>query len=285
MITTLPRLHYTADRRSLVFVCVALLLPVLGFTGLLRDPVVFALSLAFAFVACVVNHNHQHHAVFRSESWNRLMGVLLTWTTGQPSRAIVPMHMDNHHANIGDESDMVRPTLVDFRWNLLNLLAFPFLALAHYRPRKTEALRRWREQNPTRWRQLVLERIAFYPLLAVLLAIAPLDAMLFWGVPWLVGQWGIIAINLIQHDGCDPASELGHSRDFIGNSLNWWLCNNGYHTAHHLAPGLHWSELPALHQRIADRIPASLERRSLVGTVFEFYLWPGRRPRCEEVSA
>ena len=148
----------------------------------------------------------------------------------------------------------------------------------------SSALRAWRVKNPQRWRQLVLERISLYPLLALLIVIAPLDAALFLGVPWLFGQWGIIAINLVQHDGCDPTSEFGHSRNFVGRTLNWCLCNNGYHTVHHMAAGLHWSQLPQMHQRIADRMPASLQRRSLVGTVIEFYLWPGRRPRFEECS-
>ena len=45
-----------------------------------------------------------------------------------------------------------------------------------------------------------------------------------------------------------------HSRNHIGRVLNWCLFNNGFHTAHHMRPGLHWSELPDFHREIAANI-------------------------------
>src|SRR5262249_23362564 len=57
---------------------------------------------------------------------------------------------------------------------------------------------------------------------------------------------------------------------------NWWFFNNGYHTAHHLQPDLHWSELPKFHEEIRSRIDPSLDRRSLLTTLWECYLYPAR---------
>ena len=48
------------------------------------------------------------------------------------------------------------------------------------------------------------------------------------------------------------------------NKLNKWCTmftgNLGYHTAHNHYEGLHWSKLPKLHARPADKIPNRLIR-------------------------
>ena len=52
------------------------------------------------------------------------------------------------------------------------------------------------------------------------------------------------------------------------NNLNKWYNmftgNLGFCTAHHHNGGLHWSKLPQLHARLADKIPDRLIRRTWV---------------------
>lgn len=265
-------LYYPADARSVLFVAVALGLAAVQWTGAARHPALYAASLCFAFFACVIDHNHQHHPTFRHRGLNRAFGVLLTWAIGQPATAIVPMHVMNHHVHNNHDQDHVRATIVGWRWNLVNLVVFPFVAIRGYARVKSREMRAWAERRPRLYRQLVVERWALYPAAAALLLVSPLDTLIYVVVPWIYGQWGILAVNHVQHHGCDPESELGHSRDFTGRWLNWWTFNNGYHTAHHLRPGRHWSRLPELHAELAPE----LQERSLIAVLFRQYLLNGR---------
>ena len=68
----------------------------------------------------------------------------------------------------------------------------------------------------------------------------------------MCSQWFITMINFVQHDGCevDPSHRgVNFARNFTGSWFNFFTLNNGYHTIHHLKPGLHWSVLPAHHAR------------------------------------
>ena len=89
--------------------------------------------------------------------------------------------------------------------------------------------------------------------------------LLFALFPWGVAMAALVSVNLLQHDGCDVDSELGHSRNFVSSFENWLFFNNGFHTMHHLSPGLHWSQLGEQHRaQVMSRIPKHLERHSIV---------------------
>ena len=97
-------------------------------------------------------------------------------------------------------------------------------------------------------------------------------------IPHQYAAWGIITMNLLQHDGCDETTEYNHSRNFVGKVVNWFTYNNGFHTIHHLEPGLHWSLAPAEHaKRVAPFIHPNLDQASLLVYLFRTYVSPGKR--------
>jgi fatty acid desaturase len=277
-------LHYRADVRSIAFIGLTLAGYSLAWSGVIRHPLLYPALLALGFLSCVINHNHQHHPTFVPRGLNRAFSVLITLATGMPATAIVAMHNHNHHVHNNHTGDFVRASLVSFRWNLMNLLVFPLVAVAQYVPFRANELRAWRTERPALYRQVRLERWVLYSFLSVLCVLRPLATLLYIFLPQLYGQWGLLAINHVQHDGCDPDSAYNHSRNFVGRWLNWWVFNNGYHTAHHLRPGLHWSELPRYHAEIHAQIDQALECRSLLASVVQFYIWPARRPVWKEMS-
>ena len=91
-----------------------------------------------------------------------------------------------------------------------------------------------------------------------LVAIDPTNALLVFIVP-LPGALLLQAqATYYQHVGLEADDPLRASRSALDPLYNLRTLNLGYHTAHHLRPGLHWSKLPAFHARIAGRIPPEL---------------------------
>ena len=258
-------LRHAEDRRSLLFLAALAALYAVQWTGAARHPGLVALTCLLAFVACVVKHNHVHCRTFRDARWNRVLEHALGLATGQPATGIVTAHNVRHHGANQSARDWVRASLVDFRWNWLNLLAFPFVAVARMRADRPSDLAHWRRTRPALYRRAVRERVTLYAFIATTLTLDWTATLAYVAGPWLFAQWALVTINLLQHQGCDPASELDHSRNVTGCFVNWLLLNNGFHTAHHLRPALHWSRLPAFHDtRVRPGMRADLSERSLL---------------------
>ena len=102
--------------------------------------------------------------------------------------------------------------------------------------------------------------------------------LLYVFIPYRYAAWGIITMNLLQHDGCDQDSDFNHSRNFVGSVVNWCTFNNGYHSIHHMKASLHWSLAPAAHaKKVQPFIHPALEQASLLTYLWRTYGWPGKR--------
>lgn len=265
-----PRLRHRADLRTLGFVSLELVLLAGVWSGLLRHPVAVVASWLFAFVCCIVAHNHMHRPLFRSHGWNGILQLLLMFGSGQPPTGIITAHNERHHGHPDSELDFVRTGLVRSRWNIVNLLVFPFLSVAAMIREKPDDLQRWKSARPRLYRQAVLERSVFYGTMILLLVLDWRATLLFLVLPWIGAQFMLVGVNLLQHQDCDTASEYDHSRNVTGALVNWFLLNNGYHTAHHLRPSMHWSLLPGFHRRhVVPRMNPALDHRSFLGLIIE----------------
>jgi fatty acid desaturase len=284
-------LRYRADRKTLAFVAAYF-----GLTAALwsLDPLALAspsaparlgvaipllvLTCWFSFFGAVITHNTIHCPVFVSRPLNRLFQVVLTLTYGNPVSTYVPGHNLSHHKHTQSRRDVMRTSKTRHRWHLLNGLFF----IAHVaRPimrgdgRYFQAMRR---RNPPWARQMATEWVVLH---GAYLALALWDwkkLLVYVLLPHKYAAWGIITMNLLQHDGCDERSAYDHSRNFVGRVINALCFNNGFHTVHHLAPGLHWSLLPGEHaRRVAPFIHPGLDQPSLLRYLFRTFAWPGQR--------
>jgi fatty acid desaturase len=101
-------------------------------------------------------------------------------------------------------------------------------------------------------------------MLATLVVLAGL-AWLNWLNTLLLFVFPMIAMLILtaretyrHHTGLDESDPHKASYNITDRWYNFFTCNLGYHTAHHMRCGLHWSQLPQLHAKIEDKIPAHL---------------------------
>lgn len=231
-----------------------------------------------SFSSWAIIHNHIHVRTFRIAWLNQLGSMLLGLTVGHPPSGLIITHSMNHHVHLGGAADWSQPGNAGRGWGVLRLARYVVvtpLRMARGRAASTEPL-------PARLRQQIArERWLIYPLAATALVIQPATFLSITLPIWVLGMAIFLAINLLQHDACDPGSETAHSRDFTGRFVNFVFFNGGYHTVHHDRPGLHWSQLPGEHRRrLSGRaaVRPDLESRSLLGYLAREYLlaW---RPR------
>jgi fatty acid desaturase len=275
-------LRYTADLRTLMFVGAFNVLLAVQWLHIARGAGFALLTYLLAVVTLVVKHNHMHSPTFRRLAWNSAFEVWLSVLTAHPCSGIITSHNVLHHGKNNTEADFVRCSLVRYRSNLLNFLAFFFASVAAMYRNKPADLHAWRQAKPGLYLQAVVERILTYGSILLLLVLDWRATLTYCLGPWLFGQWFLVTINLLQHQDCDFESPINHSRNITGRFANWLLLNNGYHTAHHMFPSAHWSKLGIIHERvIAPRLASALDERSLWLCIWRRFIlgrgWKGAR--------
>ncbi|MCB9664845.1 MAG: fatty acid desaturase [Alphaproteobacteria bacterium] len=276
-------LRHAADARAVLFVLVALGLQLGGFV---LWPVMpgwvaalwVAVACWFGWITAVITHNIVHVPVFVHRPANRAMQLLLTVTYGHPVSAFVPGHNLSHHVHTQTRKDVMRTTKLRFRWNFLNGALAPLVLARDITRSDLAYATAMRRERPRWFRQWVLEYAVFGITQLALILISPVAWVLFVFLPHNAGAFGIIGMNFLQHDGCDAGSRWNHSRNFVGPLINWWTFNNGFHTIHHLHPGMHWTLLREAHAReVVPHIHPALDEPNLFAYTFRALVWPGRR--------
>ncbi len=275
-------LRYRADLRTLAFVATYYTLVVVQWIYAPKElylaiPLVLA-TCVFSFLGAVATHNTVHSPVFKNRTLNRIFQVVLTLVYGHPVSAYVPGHNLSHHKHTQTRRDVMRTTKVRFRWNLLNGLLFMPSVARDILTADMRYFKAMHRRNPPWFRQMTLEFVVFFAAMGALLLLDWQKFILYILIPHQYAAWGIVTMNLLQHDGCDQDSDYNHSRNFVGKLVNWWTYNNGYHTIHHMEPGLHWSLLPEEHaKRVKPYIHPNLDQASLLGYLWRTFGWPGER--------
>jgi len=209
------------------------------------------LSLIPKASACAFNHHHQHVSTFTHWLPNRAMELVYALLTGVWSQAWVLHHSLGHHVNYLDQKkdesrwakkDGITP-MGEWEYSLMTTVT------AYSRAFETSA------RFPRQRRLFVGMGALTLATTVALVWYRPLaGAILFVTVP-AVALFLTALATWTHHSGRSTASHYVACNNILQPFYNRFTGNLGYHTAHHLKPGVHWSKLPALHEEIAVHIP------------------------------
>jgi fatty acid desaturase len=225
---------------------------------------------------CAWNHHHQHLPPFRHSILNRLLEFMYGFQTGAISNLWVLHHVLGHHQHY------LNPDLDENRWKRpdgqpMTVLEYTVdITLTSY-PRALRVGTRFPRQR----RVMVVMGLATTATLACLISYKPVNALFVFVTPMATSLFLTGLNTYYQHRKGETHNEFEASYNITHRWFNILMGNMGYHTAHHIQPGLHWSRLRAFHQSIAHRIPRDLYLEPGIP-----YSWMGRTERtrncCED---
>jgi len=250
-------LRYTADWRPVSIVLGAFLLHVAVFwwasplVALLALPPIFVLSTMVA----AFNHHHQHVNVFKSNVLNRVYDLVLAVQTGVGPYTWVLHHNLGHHQNYLNQPPCVSPD--ESHWTRkdgtqMGRIEYTLHTFLHHQV----DVFRVGLKHPKVFRRYLAMKVPCYAFIAIGLYIDPLNYLLVFFVPSLMALVHTCWATYEHHAGHPADHHVSASVNRENALFNLLTCNLGLHTAHHMKPGLHWSELPTLHESIRPQIPA-----------------------------
>ena len=206
---------------------------------------------------CAFNHHHQHTKTFSWTPFNRILEISYGLHTGVTTHLWLLHHVFGHHHNYLDQ------TKDESRWqrkdgSTMGELEYTFsiASTAYYRGYLVG------RQYPHHYRTHLIYTIMTAALVLGLIAYQPLQALILFVIPMILGLLITAWATYDHHAGLDTDDDFCASYNTMNPLYNLVTGNLGHHTAHHYKQGVHWSELPQLHEEIKDRIPASTFRSS-----------------------
>lgn len=276
-------LRNQADYRTILWVGLAVALVAIQYTW---PSTVWFLSPVSCYlaVACgVISHNHNHQPTFSIKRLNYGFGHLLTFFYGYPTLMWIPTHNLNHHLftnRPGDATITWRHTNLN---NLWVVLTYPFVSGFYQSEAVKTYIQRTKLKNRKMYARILFQYTFWVGSYGFMLWLAWFlhhadgnrTGLYVWFfsvlLPAISSATVIMMFNYVQHVHADAWSDHDHSRNFTSRSFNFLFFNNGYHTAHHQRPGLHWSLLREAHEQIAPRIDPALNEPSLWWFVIRQY--------------
>ena len=206
---------------------------------------------------CSLNHHHQHYKFFSRQWANRAIECIMGLQTGVVGELWVLHHTLGHHQNYLDQ-DKDESGWKNKNGAVMNAIEYTInVGTTAY----TRGLRVGKKY-PRERKRLIQNIIITVVAIALLTWFNWYNALIVFILPMVILLYATAFDTYKHHAGLDTDDPYQATYNIIDPTYNWFTCNLGYHTAHHLQCGKHWTELPALHEKIKDKIPQELYREA-----------------------
>lgn len=208
-------------------------------------------------------HLHVHYPFTTSRPFNLLLDLMLGATTGITASNWRIQHVYGHHCR-SDEEFRAPDFDVSPGFSGRRALAFcwrsmcPTIVGPFREAYKKGVLGNIKKPIDYRW--AFVEQCLYLALIGALFAWRPWLTLGF-VLPWHLGVFFFTRyVDFLNHCGCEESSgnPFAIANNTTHAAFNRRSGNLGFHTAHHLNPTAHWSELPTLHRAIEKEIPSHL---------------------------
>lgn len=211
----------------------------------LAVPLIGLLTLVNFSITIGVLHMHAHRQLFTSRRVNRVIDVLCCMPATLTAADMREVHIINHHRFNDGPGDVTSTEGCEQGlravWYWVRYAAIV----------KNHTVRTLFAANPSAGRrkrrhQFILD---FTLVVALIMTTAWVTDTarfaLFYGIPFIVTQVNSGYFAWLTHAPArsfedDPSKSM----NTVGNWLNFWIFNQGYHSVHHRYPGVHWSQIP-----------------------------------------
>jgi fatty acid desaturase len=228
-----------------------------------RPAALAVLWLAQVLLLCTnyqcVAHNFVHNEFFRAGGLNTAMSMLNSVALGFPQTVFREHHFNHHRFNNSAPTAGVEGDLSSlYRYSSVAGQPEPFLRYVLLSPLRADVLRYARAAIANgRGRRLAADTAAVLATMATITWLAPAYFVAYYVPLVYFGHVVTYAEGYFEHHRAVPGDRLRNAVSCYSGWYNFIWFNNGFHQEHHCFPGVHWTEIA----RLRDRMLPESERR------------------------
>jgi fatty acid desaturase len=203
-----------------------------------------------------VSHNFIHNPFFRSPALNRAFGIIESVACCFSQTYYDAVHTQHHKGNAdrpnenGETVDWVSIYRHGHEGEAENPWSYVFLSFFREEPGAAREQLRRRGGRELFWGNI--ELASFATVLFIMFLFNWRYVIFFLAPFYYLGHCFSYLNGYYRHYGGDPEKPAAWGVSTYGKIYNWLFFYNGYHAEHHFRPKVHWTQMEAFQQQIAD---------------------------------